>query len=119
MLSRSVPWQDGSGSALSHLHCSTVERQNSSTPVLFLQVVLVFMAFDFAGCFGLALLLTFLPLLSQNEPGFAMLSLLPFPGDVAGVGIPNTGDPVPQHFLVALKPPDPVRPPRPSPLGVA
>lgn len=81
----------GDGSVLSHLHCSEAERRKNDTPVLFLQLILVFMAFDFMRCFGLALPLSFLPLLSHSEPG-----CLPSQVDGAGLGTPSAGVPVPQ-----------------------
>lgn len=57
-------------------HVPTAKRGKSSTPVLFLEVILVFVAFDFMGCFGLVLLLTSLPLLSHSEPNFVLPSFL-------------------------------------------
>lgn len=72
MLSCSVPTpqQGDENTILSCSRSSEAKRRKSNTPVLFLEVILVFVAFDFTGCFGLVLLLTFLPLLSDSEPGF-------------------------------------------------
>lgn len=79
MLSCSVPTpqQDGENTILSCPHCSGAKSRKSNTPVLFLEVILVFVAFDFMGCCGLVLLLTFLPLLSHSEPGFVLPSCFP------------------------------------------
>lgn len=54
----------------------TAKRGKSNTPVLFLDVISVFVAFNFRGCFGLVLLLTFLPLLPHSEPSFVCPSFL-------------------------------------------
>lgn len=72
-----TPQQDGENTILSCPHCSGAKSRKGNIPALLLEVILIFVAFDFMGYYGLVLLLTFLPLLSHSEPGSVCPSLLP------------------------------------------
>lgn len=121
-----APQQGGeNNTVLSCLHCNGARRSNPSA--LFLEVILVFEAFDFMGCFGLVLVLTFLLLLSHSEPGFVcpsflfpsclspcLPSSLPSQWDVAWVGTPKKTDSMSVLSQLTLEPPGT---PLPSPPG--
>lgn len=67
----------GNSLLLSLCCCSDPKRRKSNAPGLFLEVMLVFAAFDLMNSFGLILLLPSLPLLSHGIPGFLLLSCPP------------------------------------------